>query len=559
MADNEIRDGRTLVDAADVVGTVWVDISGSAAVLDTEIKVQGAGSMGEFCTTTRAGTFYRYAADQDLSNTHVYAWFNCGIVGLLDIKANQGLTFRARGPTISNYLEWDLAGSDIYPVAVKGGWVMFVIDLEAPTSRTGGTPPATSAIREIGFTFITASVMPRMADNTWVDAMWTLPDGSPGIEVDGRDQTVSAHDWIWQDIIDAADAGAWGTARSGAADEVILNTPIHFGVTTGTHDQGFTDKNRTIIWDNQEFVASDLYGMTVQGNATGAQNFTLGVKTGTGDDATGAQGGKIEAALAGVRWFFDADDANVDACNLYGVQFIHGSDFQLDDAQISVISCLFLDCTSAVVSNAGDFLRCSVVDANTADGVAFVTTDDLTDIIFCSFEFSDGHAIELTTPNTSTQASKGNSFTGYGADASNDAAIYNNSGAGLVTISVTDGGATGEHTVRNGTSASTSVLGAVTVTMEALDELAAGILNVQCSLFLQSDDSEVINADSNASGIASTTFTGSTPAAIRWRMRKASGAGAGGNFKKASGIGTITAANGFSVTQVLVPNPINST
>ena len=555
MADNEIRDGRTLVDAADVVGTVWVDIAGAAAVLDTEIKVQGVGSMGEYGTTTRSGTFYRYAADQNLSNTHVYAWFNCGIVGLLETKANQGLTFRARGPTIANYLEWDLGGSDIYPVAVKGGWVMFVIDLEAPTSRTGGTPPATSAIRELGFTFITATVMPRMADNTWVDAMWTLADGSPGIEVDGRDQTVSAHDWIWQDILDAAETGSWGTARPGAADEVILNTPIDFGVTTGTHDQGFTDKNRTIIWDNQEFVASDLYGFRIQGNATGAQNFTLGVKTGTGDDATGAQGGKVEAAVAGVRFFFDADDANVDACNLYGVQFVHGADFQLDDAQISVIGCLFLDCTSARVDNAGDFLRNSIVDANTADGVAFITVDDMSDIVFCSFGFSDGHAIELTTVLVTPQTSKGNSFVGYGADATNDAAIYNNAG-GAITINVTEGGATGEHTVRNGASASTTVLGAVPVTMECLDVDAAGIATVQCSMYLQSDDSEVLNADSNGSGIASTTFTGATPAAIRWRMRK--GSPGDTKFKKASGIGTITAANGFSVTQVLVVNPINT-
>ena len=88
---NQITDNRTLVDSADVVGTVWVDLAGAAATLDAEIFIQGAGSMGAYCTTTRDGTFYRYAADQDLSNNHVYIWVNCGIVGLLDTKANGGI------------------------------------------------------------------------------------------------------------------------------------------------------------------------------------------------------------------------------------------------------------------------------------------------------------------------------------------------------------------------------------------------------------------------------------------------------------------------------------
>ena len=441
---NQITDNRTLVDSADVVGTVWVDISGAAAGLDTEIKVQGAGSIGEFCTTTRAGTFYRYASNQDLSNNHVYIWFNCGIVGLLDTKANGGVTFRARGPTITDYLEWELAGSDVYPTAVEGGWVMFVIDLESTPTNTGGTPPATTAIRELGLTFITASVMPRMADNCWVDEIRVLPDGSPGIIVEGRNG--GATDWKWADLPPQLGV-ANGTAKNGPAGSILLNTPVQFFLDDGsTH--AFNSINEIILWENQEFVASDLYGITVLGAAGGTANFTMGIKTGSGDDATGAQGGVIVAESSGTRWFFDADIANIDACNMYGVQMLHGGDFQIDNAQNSWISCIWLDCDGATVSNA-EILRCLIVDANTVTGVAFMITDDMTGIVFCSFAFSAGHAIELNAATPTAQNNKGNLFSGYANIVDSLSAALLNSAAGALVISSSSGSNIGSDSYRN--------------------------------------------------------------------------------------------------------------
>ncbi len=138
---------------------------------------------------------------------------------------------------------------------------------------------------------------------------------------------------------------------------------------------------------------------------------------------------------------------------------------------------------------------------------------------------------------------------------SGKAAVFNDTG-GAITINVNSGST---PSVRNGSGASTTVAASVTVTMECLDENGDGIQNVQCSMFLDSDLSEVLNADSNASGIATTGFSGSTPAGIHWRMRKGSGSGSGGNFKKESGIGTIETGTGFSVTQTLKLNPINAT
>jgi hypothetical protein len=70
-------------------------------------------------------------------------------------------------------------------------------------------------------------------------------------------------------------------------------------------------------------------------------------------------------------------------------------------------------------------LRNSVINPNTSDGVAFMTTDDMTDIRYCAVEWKDGHAVNLTSPIVTTQISKGNIFSGFGAAGSTDAAVYN--------------------------------------------------------------------------------------------------------------------------------------
>lgn len=498
------------------------DLSGAAGgTVDTEIFIEGLRSWGYYTTSTRDGLLYDAGSAQNWSNNTFYIWMNCGVAGLLDIKANGGLAARFCGATVTDWFEVNLAGSDNYPKAIEGGWVMLVVDIEkakTASHRTNGTPPATNAIRYVGITTITGGTMPRMVANTWLDAMWRLPQNTPGLLVEGQDTGPS--DWTWADILAWSETNNNGIMKTADGGAFALNTPVRFGKNDAvTH--GFSDTNAIVLWEDWD-VATGLYGLEVVGGS-GVQSFQLGLKSGTGDDAVGSQGGVIAAAAAGQRWFFDCDDANIDACNLYGAQFIHGGDFQLDNANTSAISCLFLDCSSARVDNAGDFLKCTIVDANTADGVAFITTDDLTDIVRCSFEFSDGHALELTTPRVATQTSKGNRFTGYGATGTNDAAVYNNAG-GAVTINVTDGGSTGEHTYRNGASASTAVQGAVTVTVTVQDEDQAVIEGA--AVYIQNaagpfdDNSQIMRELTDVSGVATETYTGSTPVTVTVRTRR---------------------------------------
>lgn len=464
---NQVTDNRTNVSTGETA-TGWEDLGGTALSVDTDILYDTyTGSIGNYVTTTRDGSLYNNAATGLFSSgDHAYLLFNCGVVSLLDSKVNGGVTVRVTGATATDWVEFELFGAEEYPTAFSGGWVQIVVDIDellANPTNTNGTPPTVGNIQRFGITFITATVMPRMTDNFWVGGFKILGAATPALIVEGRDAGTT--DWSLSSIAAVAAVKLSAVLLPGPGGSFVCRGPIQVGINdTTTH--AFTETNKTLLWDFQEVMLDGFYLLSALGNAGGTTNVTFGLKTGTGDDATGSQGGSIQAAATAARWDMDFNDANVDGVNFYGVQFIHGGDFLLDDPAVSCISSFYIDCTSALITNS-EQLRISVIDANTADGVAFMTTDDLTDIVNSVFEFSDGHAIELTTPIVSSQTSKGNTYTGYGADATNDAAVYNNA-AGAVTIGVTSGGS---PTVRDGTSASTTITNNVTISITGLTKV----------------------------------------------------------------------------------------
>lgn len=438
---NQVTDNRTNVSTGESA-TNWEDLAGTGLSVDTEISYDTyTGSIGNYVTTTRDGTFYNNGATGLFtSGDHAYLLFNCGVVSLLDTKALGGVTVRVTGATATDWAEFELFGADDYPTSFAGGWVQIVIDIDellANPTNTNGTPPTVGNIQRFGITFITATVMPRMTDNFWVGGFKRLPANTPAIIVEGRDGGTT--DWDWASIAGVAAVQLSAVLVAGPGGSYVSRGPIQFGINdTSTH--AFTESNKSLLWDFQEVMLDGFYGLSALGNSGGTTNVDFGVKTGTGDDATGAQGGSIQAASNGARFDLDFDDPNVDAVNLYGVSFVHGGTFQLDDPAVSVISSLYIDCTQAQVSNS-EQLRNSVVAANTADGAAFMVTDDMADIVFCSFFFSDGHAIELTASVVDPQTNKGNLFSGYtNTNDSTDAAIYlSEAGNPDLTINSSDG------------------------------------------------------------------------------------------------------------------------
>lgn len=467
---NQITDNRTNLTLANAT-TGFTDLGGTGAgTLDTEIFIEGTGSIGYNTSNSLDGLLYDTAATQDWSNSTVYIWMNCGVAGLLATKANGGVRVRFAGPTATNFFEVRIAGSDDYPVAVSGGWVMFVVDVATARAVaitngwTGGTPPLASAVQRVGIATITAGTMPRMVDNTWVDAIWVLNNNNPGIIIEGRSLGFTA--WTSSDIFAQLGiaAGMFLPTTGGA---YAINAPIQIGINDTTFHQ-FVDTNAVWLWDNQEFLPDSFYRISALGNAGGTTEVRFGSKTGVGNDATGAQGLTIAAASGGARWAMDFDDANLDTINLYGCSFQNFATFELDQANLEAISCLYINGTRVNAANSLQ-LRNTIVNANLTAGVAFMTTDDMGDIVNCSFDFSGfGHAIELTAATPTSQNNVGNQFSGYANVVnSTDAAILN-SAAGDLVISSSGGSNLLTNSYRNTGGGSVDIQNNISVTLTGM-------------------------------------------------------------------------------------------
>ena len=467
---NQVTDNRTNVSTGESA-TGWEDISGAALAVDTDIKYDTySGSIGQYATTTVDATMYNNGSTGLFSSgDHAYLLINCGVVSLLHTKANRGTAVRVTGASLSDWAEFELFGSDEWPTTFDGGWAQIVVDIDellANPTNTNGTPPTVGNIQRFGVTFETDTVMPRMTDNFWVGGFKILGSATPAIIVEGRNG--GSTDWDWDSIrlVPAVQLSAVLKPSSGGS--FVCRGPIQFGINdTSTH--AFTESNKLLLWDSQEVMLDSFYNISALGNSGGTTNINFGLKTGTGNDATGAQGGVIQAQDGFARFDLDFDDPNVDSVNLYGVSFQHGGTFQLDDPAVSCISSLYIDCTQAQVSNS-EQLSCTVVDANTADGAAFMVTDDMSDIIKCSFIFSDGHAVELNAATPTAQDNVGNLFAGYtNTIDSTDAAILN-SAAGALVISSSGGSNLNTDSYRDTGGGSVSILNNINVTFTGMKD-----------------------------------------------------------------------------------------
>ena len=514
---NQVTDNRT--DIADgTSATGWEDLSGAGLAVDTDIRYDTfSGSIGNYVATTRDATMYNNGGTGLFSSgDHAYLLINCGIVSLLDTKVNGGLTVRVTGATITDWAEFELHGVDEWPAAFAGGWSQIVVDIDellANPTNTNGTPPTVGNIQRFGVTYLTASVMARMTDNFWVGGFRILGSATPALIVEGRDG--GAADWDWARIAGVAAVQLSAVLLPGTAGSFVCRGPIQIGISdTSTH--AFSETNKTLLWDDQEVMLDGFYGLSALGNSGGTTDIDFGLKTGTGDDATGAQGGVIQAAATRARWAMDFDDPDIDSANFYGVSFLHGGTFELDDPAVSCISALYIDCVAAEVHNS-EQLRCSIVDAATADGVAFMRTDDIADIVFCSFFFSDGHAIELDAATPTAQSNKGNLFSGYTNTVDSTDATILNSAAGALTITNSDGSDLLTNSYRNTGGGSVTIVAGVTVIVKCVDAVTgANIEGVAVNLGTSGFGSnDVIDfAITNSSGEVSVSYTGSTPQAV---------------------------------------------
>lgn len=451
MAAVSVTANNTRVEDSDSI-TGWSSRGGGAgAVAEAPLAYQGANTVNrKISSSTGAGFEYDPTTDsgtaQDMTAASTNTWMCKFIVtdpgGL---RSNDGVRIII-GDGANEYA-FITAGTD----AIKSAYSEYLLRTATiiipinpnisgyrDTTHSSGTVTLT-AVDQFGIDAEFATGTAK-SENVGLDAI----DLGTGLALTGGDG--ADPDGVWADFV-AADEGTinnrWGYANSLYGEIKFYFGQMTIGSATATV---FTDTTSSCLWPDGLFAAGfsrvfiDLQNASTV-VADGSTHTSLGT-TNTEDtradyEVNGTAGSAtLTHTLNNFRNYILTSATTVDGANVEIADMTQGA---------------------ATIQN-------STVRTNSASGVAVCDDATFGNISDTTFQqVGAGHAFEITSTGTVTFS--GLTFSGYGADGTNSAAIYNNSG-GAVTINITGGGST--PTVRNGTGATTTINNAVAITLTNL-------------------------------------------------------------------------------------------
>lgn len=379
----------------------------------SSIGVKTSNATSAFTTTSLTGGPYDFSSGGTEDGEHIVIWFN----GLTPLVATTGMRIRVGNGTDTG--EWNVGP----PGGYTGGFVSLVVDtaadfdtIVAGTWTLAGNPAQLTAVSLLGGVIQTNTTIMGNFNNTLVD-QFTI-----GLGVRADAGTVGTPNTF--EIVRAADEDTnfwgWWTSRAGA---FLGKGGLYLGPATGTATSVFSDSAAVVLFESAQ-VAQGFYDINIRGS-----NTTV--------DFDGCVIIAEDPAVA--RWSITLDGTSVPTFDDVGSLFQGFDVLTLQSG--STLDGTTLDNGNSIIQNGATITNCTILNANTADGVALIDSDNLANISNCEFNFSDGHAIEITDATGSPFTFTGNIFNNYGADGTNDAAIYNNSGAD-VTINIAGGGST---------------------------------------------------------------------------------------------------------------------
>jgi hypothetical protein len=537
--------------------------------VDTDVKIQNTGCLAIKVSGTNRdeGMWWDFGSGNEVdftttANKHFWAWVLMTTLGLVKTQALGGIyIIAASDASGANWSKWWVEGSD----TLDGSWKRIVMDMSKTRSEAAATPCTMTAVRWIGIGTKTNGT--SRLDNFFVDrcdygqaALQGYNDAVGGVTADWED-------YFAEDDLSANKYGIIG--KHGA--HYFVRGGITFGdaaqLGTFTFD---TAVGGMIEFENPTYDAgsgpvsridsANLYIISAEGTATQATTITFGDVVGSGDDRQGIRGGVIRTAGPSWKLDFAADIADLVSVSLYGLIVVGaGAGILLDDGnKTAVISCTFVNCGEidpGTTNNGAEILSVTIIDPDNYGLKWSNTTHKIKRVSF----ITSGTPTTQNMVHFTQSADYSTDFDGiiyYGSYASSTIRHGENTGTNAdVIINVVAGSGSNpvESEFNNTASGTVTVSASYPVTVTIKDRSGTPVENVQTSMYVTADDSEVMNKDTNASGVASDTYTGSPPTAIRWRARKSSPGDT--RYRNESGIGTITTDGlAFEVVMKVDPN-----
>ncbi len=506
-------------------GGTWAAVgSASALSLDTDVFKVSTGAINAKLDGGTSGakggmsitTITQYDFDDAGTRKGMVAIWVLTSSQLRDTVTTGGITIRL-GNDVSNYLEWQLAtGDGSAGIVYKGGFTRLVLDLtQAPDTTVGSPAFGTIDYFEINFD-VSTDIMGNIK-TIWIDQMdiLTAADivaGTRAFEVRGTTVTAGSALSELAALTSVTDLGAIVESANGSFD---LNMPVKMGDTTAATNSTITSTNEYLFIPNHRF-GNGFCTIEFDGG-TGTNTATWGAESGSGDDTLGATGGAIRGIQDGINGNFkilcDASDATT---VLAGVVIDGADSISLSQTNVKCVSCTFVNCGSISLDvGAGATLRDSTVtDSIATSGTGAIilvgnpaATADFRDMLIQNCI----HGIENEVNGPITWDLR-NIQT-----ANNTADIRFNHASGLLTVNVLEGSDT--FTTSDGSAGGTiSVVASnpITITVVESDFVTVNP-GARVGVHKVSDNSELLNAITNGSGVASgtTSFAGAVIVKVR--------------------------------------------
>lgn len=540
MATATITEDFTQGHACDIITGITV-IGTTKTSQETDNYMEGSASVGfeQKTTASERKGGYCTITSTNLTNTYIAIWVFITAAQSITTLAGGGVRIYVGDGT--NWGEWYVGGSDTPWVA--SGWKRVVVHTGTAFDNNSGSNPSLSGITQIGVVWYPTSLLGKLP-GMFID---DIEYGGTYYEVTGG----TSGDPVTFDDIIAADTAAMGAVVLGRAGSYEVNIPITIGDQSGSSNTYFKSSGEVVTFADQ--LLNGTGGITLAED-TGTTGFQVGETTGSGDAKVGYAGSVFypsgtTISGAGANYAIDLSTA-VDTVLVYGATIIEALataavKFSTDTSH-EVFSTSFVGCGQVDLGSV--IARRLTFSGYTPDGDAALLWNASINVRSSQFlgntdATNDPHAIEHPASG---------SFDYYGLTFSgNDYDINFSAASGTLTINaLTQAGVQSNPSTYEITSGGTSVTinNSVTLKVTVVDQDGDAVVGAQVAIYKVSDDTELMNEDTIAGGIAEQAFNYTTDTPVYIRVRKSSTGDT--RYVNAVAGGTVT-STGLNVTITL--------
>ncbi len=533
----------TRVNASDA-NTDWgnLNASGPAPSAEPQNRYQGSNIVNKQITSSTFGgiDYDPGAGAVDMTAATGPLWFVKAVVAdFADLVVAAGARISV-GSANNAFYHYIVAGTnanrgrfDEYPP--QGGFLIFGLNpnIAAWREGTGSGSPSLTAVDYFGFEAAFQNGNSK-AENVGLDAI-DIGTGLLLVSGDGADPDGTYADFVESDQNTSTNRYGVVTQAAGAGSPITCNGRLDIGSATATV---FTSADEVVVYPDGYHGPGDLGVLVDLQNATSVfsdASTHIGLGSSTTSDTRPdfvVSGTSGTATITGVLTNF----RNVTLTSAV-------------DVDGATVGCSLLTQSSAEIQNA-KILTDSASAVACLQDPTFGTTTGLHDTEF--EQAGSGHAIELDTATTYNLT--GLRFTGYGADTTNNAAIFVSATSGTVTINI-GGDNTNTPTYRSaGATVVINNTKTVRVTvLDADDQTAISGARVLLEAASGGDlavGTDILSGTTNGSGVIEDAgFAYTNPQPVTGRVRYASPPGP--YYKTGKITGTIS-DTGFDVTVLLI-------